>query len=665
MADDLGSNGNASQFSEVLSVEIDLNKFATSLKSLEQAWDGLVSRISQKAGIGAGFEKSTDKLRQSAEKAETQYYKVIRAQDEEKRAFQAAEAAKSAVATAQNTLRTRVEQGASTAKIKAAQAVLDAARRLEQLRTAIVEQQAKVRTAIEANENRQLIANFKATARQLQTEASKANSALNSALKGQAKVDAAGAGGYFGQLSKEILGSKMMMGAQLYAGVLAAEGAIAALLAPVRIFTGLLKDGWHHIDEMQLAAEQLQGSLLESTTFSADINRNFELSAKAAKFAAEQFHEFEARAGVSSELLGKAFNALLVSGGGAGLKNVREAVELTESLAAAITKISGPNAGRALLGEIPKLLSGSLADGSKLLRIMGMTAEEARNLVKAGIEHRDLLQRLAPLFAPYLAVVETADSRMARLNTQLKVAKDSIAEAIARPLWEQWLSVLQRVKEFYDQHKDGLVEIGHQIGQLIGQFGTLGGVVLDSFGGIKNVLATLMGFVARMGVVIANASRLRESLKSFEEPAPNAQEEAAISRVNAAGTFFANEEDKKVAAQYENRVKQAHAAWIAERQATANRYEAQIAGFEDSLRVADNMATQSFDEFVAGLKREAQEKRDVQLVVLENQQRSISKQLAVQMAIDGSLANQSAKTKVLAGQYTEVLDKIRKIKEAS
>jgi hypothetical protein len=656
-------------FSELISIEFSTKEFGDSIGKLISMWQSATEKMSAATSpisklvdsIGTLQKKIGDQVdkasRDSARAAETHALKIGAAKESEVIATQKAEAAKTQLESAQNVLRTRQERFASAEKVKAAESVVAAAAKLEALRTQIAETYAKLRVGVEQGANNQLLINYRTTIRRLETEARAGSTQLNAALRNQAKLDAAGSSGYFASLAKN-LSSSVAFGTKLYLGMLATQAAMAALTAPGRIFVDTLKSGWQHINEMQLAAEQLQGSLLESTKFSKDVDENFMKSAQAARFAANEFHEFSAKGGVSAELLGKAFNSLLVSGGGAGLKTVSEATKLVEGLAVSITKISGQNAGRALLSEVPKLMSGTLADSSKLLKIMGMTSAEARNLVAEGIRHQDLLQRLEPLFRPYLAVVETADSRMSRLNAQLKVMKDAIAESVARPIWQAWLEILQRVKQFYDQHKEGLLAIGSEFGKLIVQLGKLGEATVTSFGGLQGILGLLMSLVARLGSVLTMASAMRASLSSFEAPSRNAKEQSAFSKV------LHGPEEKAIEASYQERVRQARGQWLKDRQELSDRYDKQFAAFDNALRVANNMQTQSFDEFVKGLKEDAANQRAVEVTQLEGQRHVLGQQLALQLAIDGSIGSQSEKTKKLSAQLSEVLTKLQTYKKA-
>ncbi len=117
---------------------------------------------------------------------------------------------------------------------------------------------------------------------------------------------------------------------------------------------------------------------------------------------------------------------------------------------------------------MPKFLSGNLSDNSKLLGVLNMNAEKAREMVVSAREHHDLLQQLAPAFAPYKAVLDDAGSRYVALNAELEKNKEEIGSLIVKPVWDAWIGVLQQAVGLFEQNKNQIEAASKLVGDLIG-----------------------------------------------------------------------------------------------------------------------------------------------------------------------------------------------------
>lgn len=426
-------------FNEVLQVSIDTTTFVAGLQALEDAYDAFVTRVNDK-GFGAGnvislggFESlnsSITALQDHLDAFDAEVTSSLQAVDEQfakmgASASAASQASVNAAAQAAQAQANGAPGGASpAAAVAAAQATAQAAQ---------------------------------------QTQASVG--AAGASLGGVNTAIIGANGGMLG-----LFGTVLKFNLAWKAAGLVIEGVLAILKSPLTLF----EDGSKYLSQLQDSAAQLQGPIAATVKFSSDLAQNFKLSGQAASSVVEELQKMSIAMGVPVQNLENVFKNVLESGGQNFVKNLQGAVNLTQEFALAMTVAGGSvDNARKLLSEIPQLLSGTETGTNRVLKVLNMTTEQWEEMRQKALANQNLDEVLADKLAPYLTVLDQANLRQSVLNENIKLQATRIEAAIALPLWQSWIGVLQNVSTFLKNNGDELVLIGSEVLDVAVSFGKL------------------------------------------------------------------------------------------------------------------------------------------------------------------------------------------------
>jgi hypothetical protein len=311
--------------------------------------------------------------------------------------------------------------------------------------------------------------------------------------------------------------SGLTMGGQGAAGIAAMAGYLTtmatvgtALYAVINGITELfmaiphaLMDGITYMEKFQQEASDLQGVMASNLKFSSDFATNFKMAGESAQYAVSHLRDNAAAANLDPKQLENSFKSIVDSGGGAMTKDVDQLVQLTTEFALAMKAAGKSSEGtRALVSEIPKLLEGTEAPSSKLLQTLNLTKVQWEAIRQEALEHKNLLELLAPAFAPYNAQVKTAQDNQEVLEKQLGRQKEKIESAFAAPVVKEFSEIIKGTLDYINSNKNSIELLANAAGQLVAEILKLGPALTAAGGEGHPVLAFLAEGFAQVTLIV-------------------------------------------------------------------------------------------------------------------------------------------------------------------
>jgi hypothetical protein len=335
--------------------------------------------------------------------------------------------------------------------------------------------------------------------------------------------------------------SGLTMGGQGASGIAAMAGAMASMATIgaglYAIFNAIgdivtaiphaLMNGVRYMETFQQDSSDLQGVLASNVKFSSDFATNFKMAGEAAQFAVSQLRDNAVKANLDPKQLQNSFKALVDSGGGAMTKDTSELVDLTVQFALSMKAVGKSVEGtRALISEIPKLMEGTEAPSSKLLQTLNLTKTQWEQIRQHALEHKDLLAELAPILAPYIAQVKTAQANHEELTKSLDRQKQVIESAFAAPVLKEFDTILKGTLDYINDNKNSIELLANAAGQLVAEVLKLGPALTTVGGEGHPVLAFLAeGFAQTIlivetfrGTLATTAETARQLWQVFKTP---------------------------------------------------------------------------------------------------------------------------------------------------
>jgi hypothetical protein len=258
-----------------------------------------------------------------------------------------------------------------------------------------------------------------------------------------------------------------------------------------------LMQGVHYLETFQQNSSDLQGVLASNVKFSSDFATNFRITGEAAEYAVSHLRDNAVKDNLDPKQLQNSFKSLVDSGGGAMVKDTSELVDLTTQFALAMKAAGKSSEGtRALVSEIPKLMSGTEGPSSKLLQTLDLTKNQWEGIREQALAHKNLLELLAPSFAPYVAQVKAAQTNHEELTKRLDRQKDVIESAFAVPVVKEFDGLLSDTVAYLDKNKNSIELMANVAGQLVDKILEVGSAFLHMGGdghGALTAVADVMG----------------------------------------------------------------------------------------------------------------------------------------------------------------------------
>jgi hypothetical protein len=433
-------------FSDVLSIHVDTGSFAADLSKLESLWSASLDKMSVKAQQ-AGFDPS--KLI-NTEGVQDQVTEMMSQVDTLSRSLQSQFAEMSAAVNK--------ELGSIDAAVSKTEEKLNSLSN-SQRGTSPGKRGARRNTMLNADPEASLASNFM------------------SGLTMGGPANLAAMAGYLASM------------ATISAGLFAIFNGIKDA---IMVIPNALMNGVHYMETFQQDASDLTGVLASNVKFSSDFATNFKMAGEAAQFAVAQLRDNAVKANLDPKQLQNSFKSLVDSGGGSMTKDVDQLVQLTTEFGLAMRAAGKSTEGtRALVSEIPKLMSGTEAPSSKLLQTLDLTKAQWEGIRQEALKHQNLLELLAPAFAPYNAQVKQAQANHEELTKSLDRQKQVIESAFAAPVLKEFDAILKGTLDYINDNKNSIELLANMAGQLVAEVLKIGPALTQVGGEGHPVLAYL------------------------------------------------------------------------------------------------------------------------------------------------------------------------------
>lgn len=263
----------------------------------------------------------------------------------------------------------------------------------------------------------------------------------------------------------------------MYALWTAIQAVIETISSTIKAPFEALSSGVKYLDEVSAAADRLTGTLAANVKFSEDLGTNFTIASEVAKDMVRDLQLIAANTGISYENLQKAATGLITAGAAYHLQNVREIDTLAQMLVIGNAQVKGAENFRGVLSDIPKFLDGTLQKGSALLEVLRLTPIEAKKLVDATSETKDLLQQLEPAFAPYLSAAQQATLHHQNIVNALDLQLKRLEAIAATPAYETLTKILKEILDWVGQNEIKLNAWAKVAGEIVELFLKLAGAL--------------------------------------------------------------------------------------------------------------------------------------------------------------------------------------------
>lgn len=470
-------------------------KFQATAASNKKEVEDVISSEDRKVGAVSAAADRIARIRAKFE--ETLEFAEMKALQ----AVERAEAAKTAVATAQTNLRAKIDGDATTKQVDSARKVLEAAQVAERTRTEIAASYSKQREAIANGESQAVIRSLQNEVRALESEASRASGTLVKALKADNLENQGFLSRAFGRFTKDL--PEFAAGIfRLTLGLQASYAALNAIIATLEFLPKRFAEGWEYLNKIQQAADDIRPLLVDNVKFSDDFATNLRMAGDAALQVEQRLEDLAASTGQKQETIRRNFEAFMEAGGQNFTQNLNQSLDLVTIWSKAME--SAGIKQTEVVSEIPKLLEGNIVRQSKILEVMHLTKEEWFQIRDEAMKHHDLLERITPLLKPYLDAQEQLAARQREMTAQMELMQTRVFATMAEPLWKAWNTQLEKARDWFLAHKEQLNAIAGSLGNLLESLFTFVKTIFDVIGATEH-WKEIMGVVALIFVVLIEA----------------------------------------------------------------------------------------------------------------------------------------------------------------
>jgi hypothetical protein len=297
---------------------------------------------------------------------------------------------------------------------------------------------------------------------------------------------------------------------------LAINGILEAVASTVTVPLNALREGAHYIDDVQSSADRLTGTLAANVKYAESFRDNFAVASQVSKDVVTALRDIAAQTGQSYEHLETTFRSLVTAGAAYHTSNTQDLVTLSQILTITNEQVKGTNNLRGILSEIPRLLNGTLQPGSSFLEVTGLTVQQAKELAVQAKEHHDLLQRLEPLFAPYLDATQQAALHHRNVVAALEEQKQRFEAMAALPVYEKITEFLRDILDWLNQHRAAVQAIADVLGHAVAELVSFAAQVAasgDSASGLKSLFVDIVVSTAQWVATLELAAKTIGDIK--------------------------------------------------------------------------------------------------------------------------------------------------------
>jgi hypothetical protein len=392
----------------------------------------------------------------------------------------------------------------------------------EQHDLAIKEDNDRVRSAEEAEKKIQLIREQSAKAYANYTEDRRVKNRSIGSNPSEDPIKqphAGGLDGFLGSLPETIIGV-----AKFQVAMAALNTVVKAAESPFTILAKIMKDGFAYDTSVQSRSQDLQAVLIQSVTYSKDFSENIKLAGEDAGILVRQIDDMAVKLRTNSDLLKVGFQDFLTAGGRNLTKNNQDALSASSYIVQAIqlsTKTPGlinREAGQEML----KAVDGTVKDGDKFLKVLGVSAAKWQEILTHAKQYHDLNDEIIAN-APGLTerLKESGDNQQSLLST-LELYKARWEGLVAGPIFTQFTNILKQILDYLDKHSADLTSMGEQLGEMVKQGADFVKIFLTAnWDGLVNVFKDLakllVGMVGTVQFITSGAIAAGQVIESANQ----------------------------------------------------------------------------------------------------------------------------------------------------
>jgi hypothetical protein len=278
-----------------------------------------------------------------------------------------------------------------------------------------------------------------------------------------------------------------------------------------------IKSGITYLEEMEQKGAELTPVIQRAAGFgNGDVTAGMAQSGKVASQVLDELRTKAAALHLNFDQLLFTFKDLAANGGAGMVNNFQELVEVAVRLNEAV-KMTVPDMQqqRTIMRELPQLMNGTASESSKLLEALGLSKQQAHDLVVEASQHKDLLAQIVPLTQEWSEANKSLPATYTDLKASLSLMLDKLEATLAAPLFGQLKAWAEDFMGWLDKHRDALSEMGDKLGTLVQRIAELGTALVEAaaagFGGghsIKELFDGLLTAAIRTVTAVSGLSTI-------------------------------------------------------------------------------------------------------------------------------------------------------------
>lgn len=273
------------------------------------------------------------------------------------------------------------------------------------------------------------------------------------------------------------------------------QGMADLIMAPIKAF----EDGFSFINQLEVQADKLTGTLASNLQFSKDLGTNFTMAAASAKDVALALQQLSLNLNAPLETVQRVFDSIATSGGAQTVKTLGDMVTLTQQFVAAFIA-AGRNADtlRSLVSQLPQVFQGNVQSTNAVAEALGVSGAQLHDIIASAKTQKDLTEQLQPLLQGQMQAVAATADHYRDLVAQLKLQGQEIEGSAALPLYEELEVLLKSITGDVKSSSDSLSMWARYLGQAVASslemLVSTGKILSDSTNSAEAIATLVQGF---------------------------------------------------------------------------------------------------------------------------------------------------------------------------
>jgi hypothetical protein len=223
------------------------------------------------------------------------------------------------------------------------------------------------------------------------------------------------------------------------------DAAREAITAPFKA----IAEGLKYTRETEREADLLMGVLAANIKYSDDLAANYDQLRKAAEGAVRELQNIAVYVHAPIDSVERTFKSLMDNGITKFTANMHDVLTMTTMFAAAL-RVAGLG-GLQLnqeIGNIPKLMDGTVGASNRFLRVLNLTPAAWQQILDKAKVHHDLITRLAPLMDPFMSALEKGKAHQAVLIEQFELLKKRLEAFAVTEVYERLSDAIKGLNDW-------------------------------------------------------------------------------------------------------------------------------------------------------------------------------------------------------------------------